>query len=44
MNKISDKVNDKNQLIHFSKCNDSLFHNSVLSRAWSEIQIATKIR
>lgn len=45
MSKISDKVNEKNKLIQcITKYKDNLFHNSTLSRAWSEIQIATKIR
>lgn len=29
---------------YFSKCNINLINNSVLSRAWSEIQISSKIR
>ncbi|KAE9525110.1 hypothetical protein AGLY_014524 [Aphis glycines] len=43
--KTPDKVSGKDQLAQcFSKCSDNLINNSVLSRAWSEIQIATKIR
>lgn len=42
--KTPDKVTGGDQLVQcFSKCND-LLHNSILSRAWSEIQIASKIR
>ncbi|XP_060844625.1 tau-tubulin kinase homolog Asator isoform X1 [Rhopalosiphum padi] len=43
--KTPDKISGKDQLAQcFSKCTDNLINNSVLSRAWSEIQIATKIR
>ncbi|XP_050530501.1 tau-tubulin kinase homolog Asator isoform X2 [Daktulosphaira vitifoliae] len=43
--KTSDKMNTKDQPMQcFTKCNDNLLHNSTLSRAWSEIQIAAKIR
>lgn len=43
--KTPDKITGRDQLVRgFSKCNDNLLHNSVLSRAWSEIQIASKIR
>uniref|UniRef100_A0A2S2R6K0 Tau-tubulin kinase 1 n=1 Tax=Sipha flava TaxID=143950 RepID=A0A2S2R6K0_9HEMI len=43
--KTPDKITGRDQLVKcFSKCNENLLHNSVLSRAWSEIQIATKIR
>ncbi|XP_029345002.1 tau-tubulin kinase homolog Asator isoform X2 [Acyrthosiphon pisum] len=43
--KTPDKTSGRDQLAQcFSKCTDNLIHNSLLSRAWSEIQIATKIR
>ncbi|XP_025207513.1 tau-tubulin kinase homolog Asator [Melanaphis sacchari] len=40
--KTPDKISGNAQC--FSKCTDNLINNSVLSRAWSEIQIAAKIR
>ncbi|VVC37506.1 Hypothetical protein CINCED_3A020953 [Cinara cedri] len=43
--KTPDKIIRRDNLIqYFSKCNDNLLNNSVLSRAWSEIQISSKIR
>ena len=43
--KTPDKTSGRDQLAQcFSKCTDNLIHNSLLSLAWSEIQIATKIR
>lgn len=43
--KTPDKIMGRDQLARcFSKYNDNLLHNSILSRAWSEIQIASKIR
>ncbi|XP_050438476.1 tau-tubulin kinase homolog Asator isoform X2 [Adelges cooleyi] len=43
--KTPDKIIGRDQLMQcLAKYQDSLLHNSVLSRAWSEIQIASKIR
>ncbi|XP_015369788.1 PREDICTED: uncharacterized protein LOC107165871 isoform X2 [Diuraphis noxia] len=43
--KTPDKTSGRDQLAQcFSKYTDNLIHNSLLSRAWSEIQIASKLR